>query len=159
MTEPPRITWLVERSAKAGELRIGLLGRALIAELAGKRVPLEGNDMASLAELASSRRTAHLLTPLRDGGYTHLLGGKIALLPGEAPMLQQVLLGTPEGLRTRRAALLAMVAREAEAETGPAEVVLSGIAHHAEESEAQVGHARRMLMDFDRAFPSVRGGA
>ena len=159
MTEPPRITWLVERSAKAGELRIGLLGRALIAELAGKRVPLEGNDMASLAELASSRRTAHLLTPLRDGGYTHLLGGKIALLPGEAPMLQQVLLGTPEGLRTRRAALLAMVAREAEADPGPAEVVLSGIAHHAEESEAQVGHARRMLMDFDRAFPSVRGGA
>ena len=74
-------------------------------------------------------------------------------------MLQQVLLGTPEGLRTRRAALLAMVAREAEADTGPAEVVLSGIAHHAEESEAQVGHARRMLMDFDRAFPSVRGGA
>ena len=159
MTEPPRITWLGERSAKAGELRIGLLGRALIAELAGKRVPLEGNDMASLAELASSRRTAHLLTPLRDGGYTHLLGGKIALLPGEAPMLQQVLLGTPEGLRTRRAALLAMVAREAEADTGPAEVVLSGIAHHAEESEAQVGHARRMLMDFDRAVPSVRGGA
>ena len=156
MTESPRITWLLERQAKAGELRVGLLGRALIADLAGKRVPLEGNDILSLAEIASSRRTAHLLTPLRDGGYTHLLGGKIALLPGEAPLLKEVLLGTPAGLKTRRTALLAMVAREAEQATGPAEVVLSGIAHHAEESEAQVGHARRMLMEFDRAYPSVR---
>ena len=58
MTESPRITWLLERQAKAGELRVGLLGRALIADLAGKRVPLEGNDILSLAEIASSRRTA-----------------------------------------------------------------------------------------------------
>ena len=157
MTELPRITWLIERQAKAGDLRIGLLGRALIAELAGKRVPLEGADMLSLADIASSRRTAHLLAPLRDGGFTHLLGGKIALLPGEAAMLKEVLLGTPDGLKIRRAALLAMVARETEHDTGAAEVVYSGIAHHAEENEAQVGHARRMLMDFDRAFPSVRG--
>ena len=29
MTESPRITWLLERQAKAGELRVGLLGTAV----------------------------------------------------------------------------------------------------------------------------------
>ena len=154
MEEAPRITWLIEREATRGLVRIGLLGRGLVAELAGKRVPLEGNDILSLVDIASSRRTAHLLGPLRDGGFTHLLGGKIALLPGEAPDLKGILLGTPEGLKLRREALLRMVAVEGEA--APQDVVETGIAHHAEDSEARLGHARRMLIDFDRAYPSVR---
>ncbi len=155
MSDQPRITWLIERQASRGLVRVGLLGRGLVAELAGKRVPLDGTEILSLAEIASSRRTAHLLGPLRDGGYTHLLGGKIALQPGEAPLLKNVLLGTPEGLQARRAALLAMVAQEGDATF--VEIADTGIAHHAEDSDARLGHARQMLMDFDRAHPPVRG--
>ena len=157
MNDQPRITWLIDRMASRGRVRIGLLGRNLVVALWDKQVPLEGNDMQTLDDLASARRTAHLVPPLRDGGYTHLLGGKIGLLPGEAATLKAVLLGTPEGLRTRRQALLDMVAEEGRAEPASPETGETGIAHHAEATEAHIGHARRMLMDFDQAFPSVRG--
>ena len=157
MSDQPRITWLIDRMATRGRVRVGLLGRNLVVALWDKQIPLDNNDMQTLDDLASSRRTTHLVPPLRDGGYTHLLGGKIGLLPGEAATLKAVLLGTPDGLRTRRQALLDMVAEEGKLEpTGP-EAGETGIAHHAEATEAQIGHARRMLMDFDQAFPSVRG--
>ena len=157
MSDQPRITWLIDRVATRGRVRVGLLGRTLVVALWDKQIPLDNNDMQTLDDLASSRRTTHLVPPLRDGGYTHLLGGKIGLLPGEAATLKAVLLGTPDGLRTRRQALLAMVTEEGKLDpTGP-ETGETGIAHHAEATEAQIGHARRMLMDFDQAFPSVRG--
>ena len=156
MNDQPRITWLIDRMASRGRVRIGLLGRNLVVALWDKQVPLEGNDMQTLDDLASARRTLHLVPPLRDGGYTHLLGGKIGLLPGEAATLKAVLLGTPEGLRTRRQALLEMVAEVGRAEPAGTVAGETGIAHHAEATEAQIPHARRMLMDFDLAFPSVR---
>ena len=157
MSDQPRITWLIDRMATRGRVRVGLLGRNLVVALWDKQIPLDNNDMQTLDDLASSRRTTHLVPPLRDGGYTHLLGGKIGLLPGEAATLKAVLLGTSDGLRTRRQALLDMVAEEGKLEPAIPETGETGIAHHAEATEARIGHARRMLIDFDQAFPSVRG--
>ena len=152
---PP--TWLFERKIARGEVRIGILGTRFTAELNLRLLKLANNDLIKLADLAASRHTAHLVGPLRDGGYTHLLGGSVGLLPEEARMLREVALGSREGLQFHRSKLVEALARERaeRAHERPQERLDSGIIHHAEDSESQVSEARQRLNDFDERHPKV----
>ena len=71
--------------AGRGRRGIGVLGTRFVAELNGRPVKLANNDILSTQEVAASRHTAAMAVTLRNGGYAHLLGGQVALLPGEAP--------------------------------------------------------------------------
>lgn len=157
MAVEAHLTWLFERKIARGEVRIGAVGTRFVVELNGRRLKLANQDIAKLADLAASRHTAHLVAPLREGGYSHLLGGSVGLLAEEARMLTQVALGTPEGLRFRRAKLVEALAREREESEAadPVERLDTGIIHHAEDREAAISPARQALLDFDRAHPQV----
>lgn len=151
-------TWLFERKIARGEVRIGILGTRFQAELNGRLLKLANNDVIKLTDLAASRHTAHLVKPLRDGGYTHLLGGSVGLLPEEARMLHQVAIASHEGLHFHRAKLVEALERERaeRAYERPAEARPdSGIIHHDEASESQVTEARQRLYDFDERHPKI----
>ena len=152
---PP--TWLFERKIARGVVRIGILGARFQAELNGRLLKLANNDMMKLADLAASRHTAHLVGPLRDGGYTHLLGGSVGLLAEEARMLREVALGSREGLQFHRLKLVEALDRERaeRAFERPQERLDSGIIHHDEASESQVSEARQRLNDFDERHPAI----
>lgn len=155
MAEP---TWLFERAVARGAVRIGILGSRFQAELNGRRLVLATNDIVRLADLAASRHTAHLVKPLRDGGYTHLLGGSIGLLAEEARMLREVAMGSLEGLRFHRARLVEALDRERaeRALEGPRQATVdSGIVHHDEASESEVSAARARLHEFDERHPRI----
>jgi hypothetical protein len=149
--------WLIERKVSRGEVRLGIQGTRFQAELNGRMLKLANNDIVKLADLAASRHTAHLVKPLRDGGYTHLLGGSVGLLPEEARMLREVALASHEGLHFHRAKLVEALARErAERdEATPQERLDSGIIHHAEDRESQVSEARQRLNAFDERHPRI----
>lgn len=150
--------WLFERSVARGEVRLGIQGTRFQAELNGRMLKLANNDIVRLDDLAASRHTAHLVKPLRDGGYTHLLGGSVGLLPEEARVLREVATGTREGLQFHRARLVVALERERaqRAIDGVREVqVDSGIIHHDEASESQVSAARQRLYDFDERHPKI----
>jgi hypothetical protein len=139
-------------------VRLGIQGTRFHAELNGRLLKLANNDIVKLADLAASRHTAHLVKPLRDGGYTHLLGGSVGLLPEEARMLREVALGTHEGLHFHRARLVDALERERaqRAVDGVREARQdSGIIHHDEASDSQVSPARQRLNDFDERHPKV----
>jgi len=157
MALEPFPTWLFERKIARGEVRIGAIGTRFVVELNGRRLKLANNDIVALADLAASRHTAHLVQPLRDGGYSHLLGGSVGLLAAEAKMLTAVALGTPEGLRFRREKLVEALDREREERANePTTATLdTGVIHHADDREAQVSPARQALAEFDRAHPHV----
>ncbi len=150
-------TWLFERKIARGEVRIGITGTRFHAELNGRLLKLANNDVIKLADLAASRHTAHLVKPLRDGGYTHLLGGSIGLLPEEARMLLQVAVSSTEGLHFLRAKLVEALDRERaeRIHETPRQQVDSGIIHHDEASESQVSEARQRLYDFDECHPRI----
>jgi hypothetical protein len=154
MSQSPRPTWIIERSAARGRVRIGVVGWRFVAELNGRRVALAHNDIYSVQDLAASRYTARQATQLRDGGYSHLLGGLIALLPGEARILNEVSMGTPEGLAIHRAKLVEALAKEAD-DDGDVEEVVTGLTHHGDEHALRVSPARQVLLDFDRLHPQV----
>jgi hypothetical protein len=154
MSQTVRPTWIIERKIARGEVRIGVVGYRFAAELNGRRVPLANNDIASLQEIAASRHTAHMVPTLRDGGYSHLLGGQVALLPGEAKILKDVALGTPEGLVIHRAKLVEALEKE-DPEDAAADATISGLGHHGDEHGAQVTPARQALIDFDRKHPQI----
>jgi len=150
--------WLFERTIARGEVRLGIMGTRFQAELNGRLLKLGNNDIMKLDDLAASRHTAHLVKPLRDGGYTHLLGGSVGLLPEEARMLREVATGTREGLHFHRVRLGVALEREREqrALNGVRETqVDSGIIHHDEASESQVSEARQRLYDFDERHPKI----
>lgn len=150
--------WLFERKVARGEVRIGIQGTRFQAELNGRLLKIANNDIVKLEDLAASRHTAHLVKPLRDGGYSHLLGGSVGLLPEEARMLREVAAGTREGLHFHRARLVEALERErAERalESRPEERLDSGLIHHAEDRESMVSAARQRLNDFDERHPKV----
>jgi len=153
--------WLFERKIARGEVRLGIQGTRFCAELNGRMLKLANNDIVKLADLAASRHTAHLVKPLRDGGYTHLLGGAVGLLPEEARMLHQVATGTREGLHFHRARLVEALEREraARANEPAVQVIDSGIIHHADANESQVTAARQRLYDFDERHPTIQAEA
>ena len=139
MAQTSYITWIIERTTGKGTVRIGVLVSRLVAELAGKPVELPHGDIVAVNDLAGSRTTAHLVRPLRDGGYSHLLGGKIGLFQEEAVMLKAVTQRTPEGLRIRRAKIVEAMEREREAQIAESGAVnITGIAHHGDEREARI---------------------
>lgn len=150
-------TWLFERKVARGEVRIGILGTRFQAELNGRLLKLANNDTIKLADLAASRHTAHLVKPLRDGGYTHLLGGSVGLLPEEARMLHEVATASREGLHFHRAKLVEALETERAERTheAPRQQVDSGIIHHDEANESQVTDARQRLYDFDERHPKI----
>jgi hypothetical protein len=150
------ITWIIERSTGKGPVRIGVLVSRFVAELAGKPVDLPHGDIVAVNDLAASRATAHLVRPLRDGGYTHLLGGKIGLFQEEAAILKAVAQRTPEGLRIRRSKIVEAMERERAAQpVATGEVNVTGIAHHGDEREARISAARAALAAFDQTYPQV----
>lgn len=157
MAMEPRPTWLFERKVARGEVRLGIIGTRFQAELNGRRLKLANNDIIALADLAASRHTVHLVAPLRDGGYSHLLGGSVGLLAAEAKMLKDVALATPAGLRFRREKLVEALASErAERDAAdPGDRLDTGLVHHAEDRDGQVSEARQTLLDFDRTHPQV----
>lgn len=153
MSEIAYTSWMVDRAVAKGRLRIGVLAGRVVAELAGRRLALPNTDILALADVAAARATAHLARALRDGGYSHLLGGQVALLPGEARLLREAALGTPEGLALRREKLVEALAA---GQGGPAgDTPATGLVHHTDGLEAQVSEARRALNAFDRAHPQV----
>lgn len=156
MSQTIRPTWIIERSVARGTVRIGVLGSRFAAELNGRMVKLANNDIASINDIAASRYTAHMVPALRDGGYTHLLGGQVALLPGEAKTLKDVAMGTPEGLLVHRAKLLEALEKEADDDDGPIDVI-SGLAQHGDERALRISPARQALNAFDERHPHVRG--
>jgi hypothetical protein len=150
--------WLFERDIARGSVRIGIQGTRFQAELNGRMLKLANNDIVKLADLAASRHTAHLVKPLRDGGYTHLLGGSVGLLAEEARMLREVAMATREGLHFQRSRLVE--ALEAERAQRAIDFVRetqvdSGIIHHDEARDAQITPARQRLLDFDERYPKV----
>lgn len=156
MTGP---VWIIERKIARGEVRVGVLGSRFVAELNLRRVPLANNDIVSLQDIAASRHTAHMVPTLRGGGYTHLLGGQIALLPGEAKTLKDVALGTPEGLAVHREKLVETLANETDDDIeAEAEDIISGLANHGDERAPRISPARQALLDFDRRHPQVLAG-
>ena len=156
MSEKPRPVWIIERRVARGEVRVGVAGHRYVAELNGRGIALAHNDIASLEEIAASRYTAHMVPTLRSGGYTHLLGGQVALLPGEARTLKDVAMGTPEGLTIHRAKLIEALEMDKDEEMA-AEDVISGLAHHGDEHALRITPARQALIDFDRRHPEVLG--
>ena len=157
MSQTAYVTWMIDRSVSKGRLRIGVLAGRVVAELAGKRLALPNTDILALADIAASRATAHLARTLRDGGYTHLLGGQVALLSGEAAMLREAALGTPEGLRLRRAKLVGALERENIAPSAEG-TAATGLIHHTDGLDVAISDARRALNAFDRAHPQVLAG-
>ena len=149
--------WIIERQVARGEVRIGLVGRRLVAELNLRRIALTGNDIATIQEVASSRHTAHLFPTLRDGGYTHLLGGAVALLPGEARILKEVVNATPEGLVIHRVKLVEALEKEPPEDTDVDDVI-TGLAQHGDERALRITPARGALNAFDAAHPQVLAG-
>lgn len=154
MNDAPRPAWIIERKVSRGEVKIGVSGWRFAAELNGKRMNLANNDIADVNDLAVSRHTAHLVPTLRSGGYTHLLGGQVALLPGEARILKEVALGTPEGLTIHRAKLVEALAKEREDDTEVHDVI-TGLPQHGDERALRITPARRALNDFDHKHPEV----
>ena len=150
-------TWLFERKVARGVVRIGILGTRFQAELNLRLLKLGNNDIVKLTDLAASRHTAHLVGPLRDGGYTHLLGGSVGLLPEEARMLREVAMGSREGLHFHRVKLVEALEQERSerAHERPEGRVDSGIIHHDEANESQVSAARQLLHDFDERHPKI----
>jgi|HubBroStandDraft_5_1064220.scaffolds.fasta_scaffold616987_2 hypothetical protein len=154
MSETARPTWIIEREVSRGRVRIGVIGWRFVAELNLRRVALTHNDIYSVQDLAASRYTARQATQLRQGGYSHLLGGAIGLLPGEAKILNEVARGTPEGLVIHRAKLIEALEKEND-DTEEVDEVISDLAHHGDEHVLRVSPARQALLDFDRAHPDV----
>lgn len=161
MTEIAYVTWLIERAVARGALRIGVVAGRVVAELAGKRLALPNTDILSLADIAAARATAAMARTLREGGYAHLLGGQVALLPGEARMLREAALGTAEGLALRRAKLVEALEKARAADVQPSSDPggNTGLAHHADGREAHISEARLALNAFDRAHPHVLASA
>lgn len=155
MSQTSRPTWIIERKVARGEVRIGVIGSRFAAELNSRRIPLANNDIATIQDIAASRYTAHMVPTLRDGGYSHLLGGQVALLPGEARILREVAMGTPEGLTIHRAKLLEALEKEPDDEPEIADVI-TGLANHGDERSLRITPARQALLDFDRRYPGVR---
>ncbi len=153
LSDSPRPVWIIERQVASGALRIGVAGWRYAAELNGRRLTLASNDIAGLHDIAASRHTARLVPALRDGGYTHLLGGQVGLLPGEAAMLKSVAQATPEGLALHRAKLVEALASDTPVHT---DQETSGLAQHGDETAPAVSPARQALLDFDRRHPNVR---
>lgn len=153
MSQTARPTWIIERDVARGRVRIGVIGWRFVAELQDRRVALAHNDIASVQDLAASRYTARQATQLRDGGYSHLLGDRIGLLPGEARILREVVAGTPEGLAIYRARLIE--ALEKEKDDDEVDEVITGLAQHGDEHALRVSPARQALLDFDREHPQV----
>ena len=154
MSQPTRPTWIIERAVARGHLRIGVVGWRYAAELNDRRVALAHNDIASVQELAASRYTARQAVTLREGGYSHLLGDRIGLLPGEARILQEVSAGSPEGLTIHRAKLIEALEKET-VDGDDADDVVTGLAQHGDEHALRVSPARQALLDFDRQHPQV----
>lgn len=155
MSQTIRPAWIIERSIARGTVRIGVVGSRFAAELNGRPVKLANNDIASLEEIASSRFTAHMVPTLRGGGYTHLLGGQVALLPGEARTLKDVAMATPEGLLIHRTKLLEALEKEAIEEDTSVDFN-SGLAQHGDERALRISPARQALNVFDERHPHVR---
>jgi hypothetical protein len=155
MSQPDRPTWIIERTVARGRLRVGVVGWRFAAELNDRRVALAHNDIASVQELAASRYTARQAVQLRDGGYSHLLGDRIGLLPGEARILSEVAAATPEGLAIHRAKLIEALDNEADAGGEEVDEVVTGLAQHGDEHALRVSPARQALLDFDRLHPQV----
>ncbi len=155
MSQTLRPTWIIERSIARGVVRIGVVGSRFAAELNGRAVKLAHNDIASINDIAASRFTAHMVPTLRDGGYTHLLGGQIALLPGEAKTLKEVAMGTPEGLLIHRAKLIEALEKESAEVEAPVDVI-TGLAQHGDERALRITPARQALNAFDERHPQVR---
>lgn len=151
MSDP---VWIIERKIARGEVRVGVIGSRFAAELNLRRVPLANNDIASLQDIAASRHTAHMVPTLRSGGYTHLLGGQVALLPGEAKTLRDVAMGTPDGLAILREKLVESLENETDDDI-EAEDIISGLANHGDERAPRISPARQALLDFDRRHPQV----
>lgn len=158
MSQTARPTWIIERDVTRGKVRIGVLGSRFAAELNGRRIALQNNDILSIQEIAASRYTASMVPTLRDGGYSHLLGGQVALLPGEAKTLKEVAMGTPEGLRIHRAKLLEALETES-FDDSDVQDVISGLAQHGDERQLRISPARQALIDFDRRHPQVAAAA
>lgn len=158
MSDNTRPVWIIDRRVASGPLRIGIAGWRYAAELNGRRLALTSNDILSLYDVAASRHTAKMVPALRDGGYSHLLGGLVGLLPGEAALLKSVALGTPEGLILHRAKLVEALASDPGSQTTD---IVAGLAQHGAEHAAAASPARQALLDFDRRHPHVRsqGGA
>ncbi len=154
MSQSVRPVWIIERAVSRGKVRIGVAGYRFVAELNLRRVPLANNDILTIQEIAASRHTANMYPTLRDGGYSHLLGGQIALLPGEAKMLKDVAMGTPEGLVLHREKLVEALPEDAE-EQPEAEDIISGLGHHGDEHALRIGPARQALLDFDAKHPEI----
>ncbi len=155
MSQPARPTWIIERRVARGTVRIGVIGWRFAVELNGRRLALANNDILSAQEIAASRHTAHLFPALRDGGYSHLLAGQIALLPGEAKTLKDVALGTPEGLVIHRAKLVEALQAETD-EDAPGGEIITGVEHHGEERASSLTPARQALFEFDQRHPEIR---
>jgi hypothetical protein len=155
MSQTVRPTWIIERAVARGTVRIGVAGSRFAAELNGRPVKLASNDIASLEEIAASRFTAHMVPTLRGGGYTHLLGGQVALLPGEARTLRAVAMGTPEGLVIHRSKLLEALEKETDDGDTPIDIN-SGLAQHGDERALRITPARQALNSFDERHPQVR---
>ena len=157
MSQTIRPTWIIERKIARGDVRIGVVGSRFAAELNNRRIPLANNDIASIQDIAASRYTAHMVPTLRDGGYSHLLGGQVALLPGEARILKEVAMATPEGLAIHRAKLLKDLENEIDDDAEITDVI-TGLGNHGDEHSLRITPARQALLDFDRRYPGVRTG-
>ena len=137
MSQTARPNWIIERSVARGHVRVGVIGWRFVAELNDRRVrALAHNDIASVQDLAASRYTVRQATQLREGGYSHLLGDRIGLLPGEARILREVANGTPEGLVIHRAKLIE--ALEKEKDDDEVDEVVTGLTHHGDEHALRV---------------------
>ncbi len=158
MSQSARPTWIIEREVARGRVRIGVAGWRFVAELNLRRVALAHNDIYSVQDLAASRYTVRQATQLREGGYSHLLGGMIGLLPGEARILNEVVAGTPEGLAIHRAKLIEALEKET-AEEAEADDVITGLAQHGDEHALRITPARQALLDFDAQHPKVAAAA
>ena len=158
MSQSARPTWIIERDVARGRVRIGVVGWRFVAELNLRRVALAHNDIYSVQDLAASRYTMRQATQLREGGYAHLLGGMIALLPGEARILNEVARGTPEGLAIHRTKLIEALEKET-ADEEEVDDVVTGLAHHGDEHALRVSPARQALLDFDAQHPQVAAAA
>ena len=158
MSQSDRPVWIIERQIARGTVRIGVAGWRFAAELNGRRIALASNDIASIADIAASRHTAHRVPALRDGGYSHLLGGQVALLPGEAKILKEVAMATPAGLAIHRARLVEALLAETDDDSAAPDIV-THIDHHGDERAPRITPARQALLDFDQRHPQVRAAA
>jgi hypothetical protein len=63
-------------------------------------------------------------------------------------------MGTPEGLAIHRAKLVEAL-HHSTADGAAAEDLISGLAHHGDESAPHISPARQALLEFDRRHPQV----